>query len=118
MTFGDDFAQLALRSSVFLRKYADPKADRIRSNVLFAGQGWNPEPGLASFRSHPGLETEPLASFRSHGAKVSNQPGARDPEQASRLTLVATRALINRSDVAPHCIGQRKLITVGRGRDG
>src|ERR1043166_737639 len=77
----------------------------------------NLELGLASFRIHRGLETEPLVSFRLHGSKVPNQPGAGDPEQASRLTLVATRSLINRPDMAPYCICQRKLITIGRGRD-
>lgn len=106
MTSGDSFLEFPSSATVFLRKYTAPEAKRIRFSSVLDRQGYNPELGLDSFRSHPGLETEPLASFRLHGAKVPNQPGTRNSEQPSRLTLVAARSLINRSDMAPHSIGQ------------
>jgi hypothetical protein len=58
---------------------------------------------LDLFRSRPGLETDPLASLCFHLSQLPNQPGARNLEQASGLSLVVATVLVDGADVPPHC---------------
>src|SRR5882724_1196303 len=64
------------------------------------------------FASALGLETSPLASFRLHRAQVSNEPGARNPEQTRRLPLVVPGSLIDGSNMTPQRGTQRKIIAI------
>ena len=105
MILSDTFPGATLGEIVFLRKYAIPKANRIHYGIVLAFERLKSEVNLDSFRGRSGLETEPLASFCLHGPEVPDEPGARNSEQASRLSLVAPRALIDRPDMPPHDIG-------------